>query len=66
MQTTDSLFLFKALIKAGAQWRGDVSHRKWSEQLFFDPSLRDSIERVLAPYDPVNDYKLEACEVWIA
>lgn len=66
MQTTDSLFLFKALIKAGALWQGDVLHRKWSERLYFSEDQRAAIETVLKAYDPVNDYHFEDCSVWIA
>jgi len=66
MQTIDSLFLFKALIKAGCHWQGDVSHRKWSEQLYFSEADREKVLNVLGPFDPVNDYKLEDCSVWIA
>lgn len=67
MQTIDSLFLFKALIKDGCTWQGDVSHRKWSENLFFTAENKDRVMETLSTYDMGNDYKLEGdYSVWIA
>jgi len=66
MQTIDSLFLFKALIKDGCVWKEDISHRKWSERLYFSEDIRDKVMATLASLDEGNDYKLEDCSVWIA
>jgi len=66
MKLLDSLFLFKALIKAGCVWKEDISHRKWSERLYYEACNKDKVVEVLAKFDPVNDYKLDEDSVWIA
>lgn len=66
MQMIDSLILFKLLIKAGCRWEGDVSHRLFSERLFFDECSQEKVLAVLAPYNNVTEYKIEDLSVWIA
>jgi hypothetical protein len=66
MQTLDSLFLFKALIKVGCTWKEDVSHRKWSERLYFSEDIRDKVLAAVVHLDEGNDYKFEDCSIWIA
>jgi hypothetical protein len=66
MKLLDSLFLFKALVKAGCQWKGDISHRKWSEQLFFCEEDREKVMEVVKSFNDVNDYKIEDNFVYIA
>lgn len=61
-----SLFLFKALIKAGCEFRGNVSHRLWSEQLFIvDKTDPDLVDDALAPYTENVDYRRENDFIYI-
>lgn len=66
MKLLNSLFLFKALIKAGCRWEGDVSHRLFSERLFFDEANRDKVLEVVKDSNPVTEYKIEDNSIWIA
>lgn len=61
----EGLHLFKALIKDGCVWRGDVLSSKWSECLYFDDSIRDAVMETLWASDEGVDYKLEDGAVWI-
>lgn len=66
MKILNSLFLFKALIKAGCRWEGDVSHRLFTERLYFDESIRGKVLEIVAPFSDVTEYKIEDNSVWIA
>lgn len=66
MKLLDSLFLFKSLIKAGCVWKEDVSHRKWSERLYFCEADKEKVLAVLKNFNDVNDYHIEDCSVWIS
>lgn len=49
--------LFKALIKDGCEWQGDVFHRKWSEALYITPATNmQSVETTLKGYIELEHY----------
>lgn len=65
MKLMNSLFLFKLLIKSGCRWEGDVSHRLWSERLYFNEGDKDKIVEVLKDYKEDRDFKFEDNSIWI-
>lgn len=66
MKLLSSLALFKALIKVGCRWEGDISHRLFSERLFFDETARDKVLEAVKEYNSVTEYKIEDNSIWIA
>lgn len=60
----NGLYLFKALIKSGCEWHGDVISKKWSEALFIPEGV--NVERDLEPYTEGVEYMVEDRCIWIA
>ena len=62
----DGLYLFKALIKDGCKWQGDVQSKQWAECLYIPEGLEHQVVETLSPYEEGRDYKREGTRaIWI-
>lgn len=61
----EGLYLFKALIKDGCKWHGDVMSREWSECLYIeDEKTAERVEFTLSMYVGFI-YKRDGMAIWI-
>ena len=62
----EGLYLFKALIKDGCEWHGDVFDKQWSERLYIpNPNVEKAVLQVtLSMYDE-SIYKRDGSSIWI-
>ena len=65
-RTTQGLYLFKALIKDGCQWHGDLLSTKWSEQLYVPADVQEAVDETLKAYTEDVDYKMGLHGILIA
>ena len=65
MRILNGLSLFKALIKVGCEWRGDISHPLFTERLHFSETNAEAVAEVLKLFEEDRDYKIEDNSVWI-
>jgi hypothetical protein len=63
--TMNGLYLFKALMKVGAQWHGDVIRKQWSECLYVTDVPEHQLKLELEFYEEGKDYKLSNGRIWI-
>ncbi len=56
-RTLIGLQLFKALVKDGCAWQGDILDRTWSELLYYTPDNKDRVLQTLAEYEEGFSWK---------